>query len=225
MAKQHPDDAHARRGGRGRPSDPGKAQAVLDAASHLFLANGFAATSMDAVAARAGVSKLTVYNRFGSKATLFQRVIETKCQQMLGSLDGLPIDRADARQVLNAVGQAFVELVTGDAAMAAHRLVVQERHRAPELGQLFFESAIMNCAGRVARVIDRLVVQGDIAVDDPVQAARDIMTMWRAEPVALAELGVGRLTDADLHRHVARITELFLKLWRQQGASIPDRSA
>ena len=46
--------------GPGRPKDPAKRRAILDAAKELFVRNGYASTSMDAVAAEAGVSKLTV---------------------------------------------------------------------------------------------------------------------------------------------------------------------
>ena len=56
---------------RGRPKDPAKREAILDAAKALFIAQGFAGTSMDAVATEAGVSKLTVYSHFSDKATLF----------------------------------------------------------------------------------------------------------------------------------------------------------
>ena len=54
---------------RGRPKDPAKRAAILDAAEKLFLSQGFTGTSMDAVAKEAGVSKLTVYSHFSDKET------------------------------------------------------------------------------------------------------------------------------------------------------------
>ena len=68
---------------RGRPKDPAKRAAILEAAKTLFLAGGFSGTSMDAVAKEAGVSKLTVYSHFSDKETLFSAAIEAKCQNML----------------------------------------------------------------------------------------------------------------------------------------------
>lgn len=45
---------------------------ILDAATHAFLAEGYEATSIDAIATSAGISKKTFYARFASKADLFE---------------------------------------------------------------------------------------------------------------------------------------------------------
>ena len=50
--------------GPGRPKDQAKRLAILEAAKTLFMRNGYEGSSMDAIAAEAGVSKLTVYNHF-----------------------------------------------------------------------------------------------------------------------------------------------------------------
>ena len=72
--------------GPGRPKDLAKRQAILDAAKILFLSNGYASTSMDAVAAEAGVSKLTVYSHFNDKETLFSAAVMAKCEEQLPTL-------------------------------------------------------------------------------------------------------------------------------------------
>ena len=69
--------------GPGRPKDMEKRAAILEAAKGLFVRNAFAGTSMDAVAAEAGVSKLTVYSHFGDKETLFGAAVTECCAQML----------------------------------------------------------------------------------------------------------------------------------------------
>ena len=56
-------------GGPGRPKDPAKRLAILEAAKRLFMQNGYDGSSMDAIAAEAGVSKLTVYSHFTDKET------------------------------------------------------------------------------------------------------------------------------------------------------------
>ena len=62
----------------GRPKSEAKAEAILHAASELFLSQGFQGTSMDAVAKRAGVSKQTVYSHFANKEELFKACIGAK---------------------------------------------------------------------------------------------------------------------------------------------------
>ena len=67
VASQTPDTTVAKAAGPGRPKDPGKRAAILDAAKRLFVSQGFERVSMDQIAAEAGVSKLTVYSHFGDK--------------------------------------------------------------------------------------------------------------------------------------------------------------
>lgn len=72
--------------GPGRPKDLAKREAILEAAKALFLSLGYANTSMDAVAAAAGVSKLTVYSHFTDKQTLFCSAVMATCQIQLPDL-------------------------------------------------------------------------------------------------------------------------------------------
>ena len=69
-------------GGRGRPRDPAKLEAILDAAYDLFLDRGIAATPMDLVAERAGVSKMTVYANFQDKPALLAAVFDRRIKTM-----------------------------------------------------------------------------------------------------------------------------------------------
>jgi TetR/AcrR family transcriptional regulator, mexJK operon transcriptional repressor len=70
----------------GRPKDMAKRQAILDAAKSLFLTNGYANTSMDAVRAWPGVSKLTVYSHFTDKETLFSSAIKPSAPTVAGAV-------------------------------------------------------------------------------------------------------------------------------------------
>src|SRR5581483_5614381 len=93
---------------RGRPKDPDKRVAVLRAAKQLFSRRGLSGVSMDAIAAAAGVSKLTLYSHFRSKDELFQTAVRQKCQEHT------PADFFDAtspqplRAKLRAIGRGFV---------------------------------------------------------------------------------------------------------------------
>ena len=67
----------------GRPKDLDKRQRILDSAKTLFLKHGYVGSSMNQIAATAGVSKLTVYSHFQDKANLFTAAIEDTCSQLL----------------------------------------------------------------------------------------------------------------------------------------------
>lgn len=78
-------DEPERRGGRGR-SDV-KRLAILVAAESLFLEGGYDRTSADGIAARAGVSKRTVYDHFGDKERLHASVVDRVTSELLGAVE------------------------------------------------------------------------------------------------------------------------------------------
>src|SRR6476646_7356593 len=92
---------HVRRGGR--PSSEASEQLgelILDAATELFLAHGYGATSIEAVAKRVRISKRTFYHRFDDKAALFAAVVH-RIIERLRPPSGVPIiESGDIEQVL-----------------------------------------------------------------------------------------------------------------------------
>lgn len=78
-----PTDDNDDRPSRGRPRDAEKNNAIVEAASLLFLEQGFDGTSMDEVAKRAGVSKQTVYSHFSGKEQLFSHVIKVTIRNII----------------------------------------------------------------------------------------------------------------------------------------------
>src|SRR3984957_10945617 len=96
--------------GPGRPKDMEKRAAILAAAKALFIRNAFAGTSMDAIAADAGVSKLTVYSHFGDKDNLFREVIRSRIQDLLPE-DIYSFDpSADIGDILNRIALIHAHL-------------------------------------------------------------------------------------------------------------------
>jgi TetR/AcrR family transcriptional regulator, mexJK operon transcriptional repressor len=203
----------------GRPPDPAKRAAILTAAQELFASHGFTATSMDAVARRAGTSKLTAYRHFGSKDQLFAAAVVARCTAMLGQFD---VDHAvpdSARAALIGFGDVFLRLILHDEALAVHRLVVTERERAPQLGQIFHVSAIVPTQNRLAALITRL----GLPVDDPGLAATDLLALWRGKPMLAVEMGLERWDQATVDAHIQRTVDLCLAGWRMlQGSDSSD---
>src|SRR3954452_10923002 len=109
-----------------REATGGKAEAVLAAAERAFLAGGFGAVSMDAIAREAAVSKATVYAHFGSKEELFGAVIGRECEQRFAGLSASELDPRDVRASLTILGRRFLELVLSPDAIALHRIILGE---------------------------------------------------------------------------------------------------
>lgn len=116
-----------------------KRRAIVRAARALFLRDGFG-VGMDAIAAEAGVSKVTVYNHFGSKEALFTAVIAGALDEPLGStspaaLEGLA-EAEDLGTALTDAARVWVHAVrTNRDVIALRNLVAAEQHRFPELGK------------------------------------------------------------------------------------------
>lgn len=134
------DSRRARRGGR-----PSRAQAlqlrdrILEAASDLFLTEGYGATSIEAVAERAGISKRTFYHRFDDKAALFVAVVHRIIEQMRPP-PGVPLlEGGNLYDILRRLAGLILRAALSPQAIALHRLVTAESLRFPNLARAVYE--------------------------------------------------------------------------------------
>ncbi|USD20809.1 TetR/AcrR family transcriptional regulator [Microbulbifer variabilis] len=160
---------------RGRPKDLAKRQAILDAAKELFLTKGFAATSVDAVASAAGVSKLTVYSHFSDKETLFSAAITSRCEMMM-PLPIFDLKEGDSvAEVLERIGQAFLSMVDSEDSIRLLRLLCALAAQESKLAQLFFDAGPQRILRDIEQLLRRATEMGKLQVADPAEAAEDFM--------------------------------------------------
>ncbi|NUP19299.1 MAG: TetR/AcrR family transcriptional regulator [Streptomyces sp.] len=120
-----------------------KRAAILTAARELFLADGFDRTSVDAVAARAGVSKRTVYDYFGDKQTLLRAVADGVGQSLITTIRRIlddtltdPTEAADLEDVLVTFSMRIATDMLGSAEYATlQRLVRAQARHLPDGGE------------------------------------------------------------------------------------------
>ncbi|KAK1185466.1 TetR/AcrR family transcriptional regulator [Streptomyces sp. NBS 14/10] len=147
-----------------------KRQAIVRAARELFLREGFG-VGMDTIAAEAGVSKVTVYNHFGSKETLFTAVITSALDESLAgessaALEGLA-EAEDLRTALVEAARTWVHAVrTNHEVTALRNLVAAELHRFPELGEAWKHHATESHHPAVAGALRSLAEQGRLEIPD-----------------------------------------------------------
>src|ERR1700751_1458696 len=118
----------------------GKAESVLAAAKRAFLANGFGAVSMDAIAREAGVSKATVYAHFGSKEELFGAVVADVAAQRFGGFSALDLDPLGTAASLNPIAHRVLDLMLSPEEVAVTRIIIGEVTRFPALGEVFWQA-------------------------------------------------------------------------------------
>ncbi|MCC6497449.1 MAG: TetR/AcrR family transcriptional regulator [Propionibacteriaceae bacterium] len=147
---------------------------IASAARKLFLAHGFAGTSMDAVTAEAGVSKQTLYRYFPTKVALLGDIL-------YGGLNTLVLQPPDLTR-LNTLAELrgsmvdFAVTVTHSLmkpeAVALVRLVLGEAFRVAELRKAFRDALPGQMLARTEAVIRDAADKGLIAAPDPALTAR-----------------------------------------------------
>jgi AcrR family transcriptional regulator len=151
-----------------------KRRAILDAARTLFLANGYGGTSMDDVAARAAVSKQTVYKQFVDKEHLFTAIITGDIEDTEGLtrslVDALPRTQ-DLEEDLRAFARRHVVDVMQPHLVRMRRILIGEADRFPELAAAWYARGPERAHATFARWFTALAERGLLHVPDPLIAA------------------------------------------------------
>ena len=166
----------------GRPKDMAKRHLILEAAKTLFLSKGFSSTSMDAVAGRAGVSKLTVYSHFTDKETLFCSAIMAKCSEQLPELFFELPAGASIETVLLNIGRGFYTLINSEESVNLHRLMMTLGSQDPKLSQIFFEAGPERVVLEMERLLSKIHLTGELQIAKPNNAAEHFFCLIKGGP-------------------------------------------
>lgn len=203
------------RRGRGRPqirSDEETLRVILEAAGEVFRADGYAATSMSAVAMRAGISTRTLYRLVPTKAELFSRVVTSRIGQFILEADDSQGGSSDLAADLERVLTAFARLILDPNTMAMFRLVVGECGRFPEIGQTFYVHAVGRTTAFLTEWLERRCRLGQIRLDNPREAAGMLRGMMIMEPERAAMLGQATPpSPAEIAQRARACAALFLE--------------
>lgn len=195
-----------------------KRAAILTAARELFLADGFDRTSVDAVAARAGVSKRTVYDYFGDKKTLLRAVVDAVGESLIttvrrtldDTLAGAP-EAADLEDTLVTFATRIATDMLGSTEYATlQRLVRSEAGHLPHRG---YNSLADAPDEALAERLSALASAGLLDVPDPRLAADQFLALTFG--VALDRLGTANAADDDrVHPLIVEGVRTFLRAYR-----------
>ncbi len=177
---------------RGRPQlrpDDETRRIIYEAARHEFAGNGFAATSIETVARRAGVSTKTLYRLIPNKAALFEGMVSDRIDRFVSEVNLRAADHADIEQALAAALVACAELALDEETIALQRMLLQEAGKFSDIAGMFYKNAIQRT---VVALADWLRVQqkrGLIALDDVDEAAGMLLGMVTSAPRRAALFG------------------------------------
>jgi TetR/AcrR family transcriptional repressor of mexJK operon len=196
----------------GRPADEAKREAILAAAAASFFEHGFAASSIEQIAADAGVSKVTIYNRFGDKRALFAAAVEVECEQIRGSLQVPEVASGSLRDRLTAVGEAMVAFTSRPKMVQFERRIAAETEYDPAVGEAFLEAGPHRMKESFAALIAAMHEAGEVDVADPALAAEQFAGMCKG--MGDLERRFGAPVDPQRNRErIAGAVEVFCRAY------------
>jgi TetR/AcrR family transcriptional regulator, mexJK operon transcriptional repressor len=202
------------RGRGGRPSRQQSAQLadrIIDVAEKLFLSHGFGATSIEAVAKQAGISKRTFYHRFPGKERLFEAVVRRLIERWLPPFDTEMLSAPDLADALRHTAEYILRIALTPEALALHRLVIHEAQRFPGLARIMHELGAASGIERIAGHLEPRIQAGELRAVDARFAAEQFILAVVTGPQRRA-LGLGvPLSAAEISAHAGNAVGLFLE--------------
>ncbi len=146
-------------------------EALIDAARAVFIEKGLGRTTIDTIAQRAGINKVTIYRRYKDKYDLFETVIERMAEQTGARLTELDLDPDKPVESLRAAALKIRDHYEMDTHLELTRLMVAEASRHPELCQRARSSMIARLAEKLIQFFETLIARGQMDSPYPREAA------------------------------------------------------
>lgn len=192
-----------------------KRHQILTGARSAFTELGFERATVDDIAARAGVSKATVYNHFHDKRALFIATFETAAEGMRAELQSVLAERSsDLERTLQRVGERIISIFVSPAALALQRNISSELARFPDLGPALYERGPRVTCELLAGFIGGWAARGALVVKDPHTAAVQFLMLCEGDLVMRVRLGVVEPTPELVTATVRCGVETFLRAYR-----------
>jgi TetR/AcrR family transcriptional repressor of mexJK operon len=184
---------------------------ILNVATELFLDEGYGSTSIESVAARAGISKRTFYDRFEDKAVLFAAVVHRIIEHIRPGADVPLLAGATLSDILRRLAGLILKAALSPQAIALHRLVTGESSRFPELAYAVeTEGHQSEATDLIAGLLARELRNTKIDLHEQRFAADQFIYMVVTLPQRRA-LGFGTpMTAAELDEWTHKVVDLFL---------------
>jgi TetR/AcrR family transcriptional regulator, mexJK operon transcriptional repressor len=165
-------------GRRGRPANETLAQTIVDAAYELFVELGFQATTMDKVAQRAKISKLSIYRHFENKEALFSAALADRCHQfapqaMFESVDG------SAEDQLMTVGSSLLRILLNPEVRGVEAMIMADKTNQESLSKLHYEAGPAHIISGIEALLRQLHAKAVLNVPDPFQSARLFAALFK----------------------------------------------
>jgi TetR/AcrR family transcriptional repressor of mexJK operon len=184
---------------------------LADVAEQVFLERGFANTTMQMIASRAGGSKETLYRHFASKEALFAEIVGRKAARISGPESALARD-GTPEQILYELGHSLLSMMTKRDTSSLFRVVVGEAPRSPELAAIFYAHGPGVTLQRLTDYLRAATRRGDLHCEQPLRAAKLFLGAVIAQHHLYSLIGQPPtpLSETEIREHVRAAITMFL---------------
>lgn len=148
-----------------------KIEEILIAARAEFFANGFSASTIEAIAARAEVSKVTIYNWFKDKDNLFAQVVRKECDVMRRNFAVDDLEDRSLREILLNAARGMLDFLMREEMVRFERVLAAEVNRDPKIGEYFLDNGPRTLLAALTQLLTAAAEKGEIRSDDPLVSA------------------------------------------------------
>lgn len=200
----------------GRPKDLVKKKKILEAAKQLFLKQGFHGSSMNQIAKEAGVTKLTVYNHFQDKESLFTCAIEETCEELINAQPIQLNENSNFLEVLNQVCRLILQIVNLPEAIKLEHLLLELAAEQNPLAQPFYNASHHRLFVMWTVFFTQAAQYGFIQQDDPKNQTGILLSLLLGHRHHEILLGIKNIpTEAEKIQIVDQAIELFMMKYKK----------
>ncbi|UTW56395.1 TetR/AcrR family transcriptional regulator [Kordiimonas sp. SCSIO 12610] len=200
---------------RGRPRSDAKNLAIMEAASQLFMENGFDGTSMDEVAKRAGVSKQTVYSHFANKEQLFSAAIRGKIAEYFPDSLFQHMPDHTLEDDFRIVCRTFCALLVSEDAIAMFRVLTGAAAKNSNLAKIFWDAGPEDMLTKLIDFLQSWIDRGELEIKDTERAATQLISLLKGNLHFQLAIGlVEQVSNEEIEHHVNECMSAFLKIYR-----------
>lgn len=198
---------------KGRCKNAQKNQQILESAVALFVVQGFHNTSMEQIAAHAGVSKQTVYSHFSNKQELFKHAIQARRSDYDLTDASLLAPGAPLRATLLGLAKALLGLLQSPDGVRANRLCFAEAESHPEVAAMFFREGPEHITRLLSNYLSQQHEAGSLNLVEPRHAAIQFLYMVKGETQMRAMLDLPQWDQNEVSAYLNSCVEVFLKAY------------
>ncbi|HCI6122121.1 TPA: TetR/AcrR family transcriptional regulator [Klebsiella quasipneumoniae subsp. quasipneumoniae] len=170
---------------RGRPVNEALGQTIIEAASELFVELGFQATTLDKVAQRAKISKLSIYRHFENKEALFSAAIVAGCHQLFAPQVLLEGVDGSVEDQLMAVGTLLLRTLLRPDVSSIEAMVMADKTNQKSLSKLHYEAGPAHVIAQIEVLLRQFQEKGLLEVPDPLPSARLFAALFKGSDLLI----------------------------------------